>query len=473
MLSSHGYLAPAPPLRANSQPAYWDTMSLDALTSDTGGEFAGLQAGMTHTVLPQDPVSTFGTTTASPSHARRKWCIQRSRSNPNMRLLSGDEGSASSAAEKRRNKLGYHRTAVACGQLAIYPGGYSNNNASDICLGHCRKRKIRCVTANDDPSSRCQNCIRLKKECHFFPVENPPLLVKRSRSGSKQNAESTDADTSGSPSSPLLASGLDQIGDLNGSQIDPLTVSQPMPYERHLVVSPRDQSISPSDHDNSVTNRPSGFIQDSRVAAPVGLSSYTPWNSTSPFQHSPQPFQHSPHQIETPRMDDSWAATDSRFSLQQHPNRSMPPPGTVYTAHDSPDDYIHQHSWAQTLYPLRSTSVGGLVDRNYNSQSFVPETHHLLKRSITYTPELGYSDMGYHSFPTPPGSQPRSAPGTLSFDEPNSAAHVYPLSWTSLSGPQPPILQSSDMELHTPHWYNMSPGLPHVPEEYEHRDHPP
>lgn len=40
--------------------------------------------------------------------------IKRAMSSPNVRGLSGD-GGAVSAADKKRSKLGYHRTAVACG----------------------------------------------------------------------------------------------------------------------------------------------------------------------------------------------------------------------------------------------------------------------------------------------------------------------------------------------------------------------
>jgi hypothetical protein len=45
-----------------------------------------------------------------------------------------------------------------------------------MTLGHCRRRKIRCLLSQDDPQRRCSNCIRLKKECNFYPVEqtNPP-----------------------------------------------------------------------------------------------------------------------------------------------------------------------------------------------------------------------------------------------------------------------------------------------------------
>ena len=42
--------------------------------------------------------------------------LKRAVSSPNVRSLGGD-GAALSAADKKRNKLGYHRTAVACGMF--------------------------------------------------------------------------------------------------------------------------------------------------------------------------------------------------------------------------------------------------------------------------------------------------------------------------------------------------------------------
>ncbi|KAH0420300.1 hypothetical protein CcaCcLH18_14092 [Colletotrichum camelliae] len=61
---------------------------------------------------------------------------------------------AALANNKRNNKLGYHRNSVAC--------------------GHCRRRKIRCIPVPTDTLGRCSNCIRLKKECAFHPVDQPP-----------------------------------------------------------------------------------------------------------------------------------------------------------------------------------------------------------------------------------------------------------------------------------------------------------
>lgn len=123
------------------------------------------------------------TTAAMLSQRRRRKhsaSLKRSASTPNVRgLPSGDVGMT--LAEKRRNKLGYHRTSVAC--------------------GHCRRRKIRCLLAPDDPQNRCANCIRLKKDCNFFPVDQQPQLEGRPRTSSRADTVAS----SSSDSSPALA----------------------------------------------------------------------------------------------------------------------------------------------------------------------------------------------------------------------------------------------------------------------------
>ncbi|KAI1959109.1 hypothetical protein LOZ58_004817 [Ophidiomyces ophidiicola] len=95
------------------------------------------------------------------------------------------EASAGGGADKKRNKLGYHRTSVAC--------------------VHCRRRKIRCLLAPEDPQGRCENCIRLKKECHFYPVDQQPPMEKRGRAGSRADASASDASMVTTPT--LLGSG--------------------------------------------------------------------------------------------------------------------------------------------------------------------------------------------------------------------------------------------------------------------------
>ncbi|OQD75813.1 hypothetical protein PENDEC_c006G05403 [Penicillium decumbens] len=98
----------------------------------------------------------------------------------------------SAIADKKRNKLGYHRTSVAC--------------------VHCRRRKIRCLVAADDPQGRCENCIRLRKDCQFFPVDQQPPMEKKSRPSSRLET----ASAGGSVTTPISPSPT----NLNSESVD-------------------------------------------------------------------------------------------------------------------------------------------------------------------------------------------------------------------------------------------------------------
>lgn len=50
---------------------------------------------------------------------------------------------------------------------------------------HCRRRKIRCEVAPDDPQGRCVDCIKLRKECKYYPVDQQPPAEKKSRPASR------------------------------------------------------------------------------------------------------------------------------------------------------------------------------------------------------------------------------------------------------------------------------------------------
>lgn len=89
---------------------------------------------------------------------------------------------------------------------------------------HCRRRKIRCLLAPDDPQSRCSNCIRLKKECNFFPVDQQPPLDRRPRTGSKAEGRSGDTSASSS-SSPSMTTGhpMDHVDQFNQYPMLPIS----------------------------------------------------------------------------------------------------------------------------------------------------------------------------------------------------------------------------------------------------------
>ncbi|KAL5346987.1 hypothetical protein ACLOAV_008130 [Pseudogymnoascus australis] len=116
--------------------------------------------------------------------------IKRSSSTPNIRDQAVADAALAASAEKRRNKLGYHRTSVAC--------------------GHCRRRKIRCILAPGDLQGRCANCIRLKKECNFYPVDQPPQPESKGQRGAHSGRGLGRASSSASPT--------DQLGRTSNSQ---------------------------------------------------------------------------------------------------------------------------------------------------------------------------------------------------------------------------------------------------------------
>ncbi|KAI4744977.1 hypothetical protein E4T50_04631 [Aureobasidium sp. EXF-12298] len=105
------------------------------------------------------------------SKAKMSPILKRAASTPQLNGLSVQEsgGLSPSALDKRRNKLGYQRISIAC--------------------SHCRRRKIRCVLAEGDDMGRCNNCIRLKKECVFYPVDSAGGPESRAQTkGSKDSS---------------------------------------------------------------------------------------------------------------------------------------------------------------------------------------------------------------------------------------------------------------------------------------------
>jgi len=72
---------------------------------------------LTHPSQPEMQVSPFPIKTSRrrrPSKGAGSLGLKRSASTPNIRKSTAGD-TAMSLAEKRRNKLGYHRTSVACG----------------------------------------------------------------------------------------------------------------------------------------------------------------------------------------------------------------------------------------------------------------------------------------------------------------------------------------------------------------------
>lgn len=115
-------------------------------------------------------------------------------------------------------------------------------------LGHCRRRKIRCIPAAGDPQNRCSNCIRLKKECNFYPVDQNPQPESR-RKDSKAQSGTGRASESSSPSTssgqlPEIQSTLPYPHHLNMPPIQDLGGPQ-MKRQRTESFSPETKGLNP------------------------------------------------------------------------------------------------------------------------------------------------------------------------------------------------------------------------------------
>ncbi|KAF2972233.1 hypothetical protein GQX73_g1289 [Xylaria multiplex] len=159
--------------------------------------------------------------------------LRRSHSTPNVRpqgMNEPDIDSLGLSGEKKRNRLGYARTNMAC--------------------GNCRKRKIRCQPVKDD--GRCSQCIRLKKDCQFYAVDQqpPPSAV---RAGSKPLPKTMLASAASPP--PIAPS---HPGNIQTNQ----------PY--HGRVMPVSHDMRPPGM------RPDTYLEDPKLAP--GASAIRPYN---------------------------------------------------------------------------------------------------------------------------------------------------------------------------------------------------
>lgn len=75
--------------------------------------------------IPPPPMMPLTSAAMLSQRRRRKnsHSLKRSASTPNVRGLANSD-SAMTLAEKRRNKLGYHRTSVACGKYSLIHTSY-------------------------------------------------------------------------------------------------------------------------------------------------------------------------------------------------------------------------------------------------------------------------------------------------------------------------------------------------------------
>ncbi|KAI9776185.1 MAG: hypothetical protein M1835_005588 [Candelina submexicana] len=367
---------------------------------------------------------TYRSSAFSPStpHGRRRSSkgmapatVKRSASTPNVRgLAAADAASLSmSAAEKKRNKLGYHRTSVAC--------------------GHCRRRKIRCCLASEDPQGRCTNCIRLKKECNFFPVDQQPQLDRRPRTESKVEGTSGDGSNSSS-SSPARATTRATVQNGEFNPYPPLPLNQVQDVD------------TPNDPLSDGTSSPVGpvgkgwrFPLDSTFRRPHLAQIHTAPSAPRPFDFT-QGAERAPIWNHTPFFDRS-PAVGPEISQPADPSSSFwkltetPVDQSLNTLHSQhpraggSGSFSLGRSRDEIGWPLPPRAMSYSQIENLPSQ--YPNRHSIaqdrrLRTQDMYPPSLNTSHTSMITI-----SEPASAPAISLPMHPFGASPT----WTSFSGP--------------------------------------
>ncbi|OAQ72526.1 fungal Zn binuclear cluster domain-containing protein [Pochonia chlamydosporia 170] len=253
--------------------------------------------------------------------------LKRSFSTPDTAQLqkqASDDSQHSSTGEKKRNKLGYHRTSIAC--------------------SHCRRRKIRCIASPDVPN-RCVNCIRLKKECSFYPVDQQPGTDTRPKAPSRQTGGPTASSASSSPAvgtgspagtpSAVMGSGINMTGS-HGPNTDY--------FSSDASVSPNG---IPASNQYTFSNQPtSGWV-------PTGST-----NVSKPEDMAPVPWHAYP--------------TESPMSGQFSPYTQTSTASVTWTSGTSEAGSHDEMAWGEFPTPMRSLSYSGESTGSHPQASFMP-----------------------------------------------------------------------------------------------------
>lgn len=256
-------------------------------------------------------------------------------------------------SDKKRNKLGYHRTSVACGKSIS--ASWTHVSYS-FFIGHCRRRKIRCMMPDEDPSGRCSNCIRLKKECNFYPVEQS-LQGK----GSNGRANSVPKHSASSPNSHMYMSGYNQNGY-------PHMTSFSVPPEPH----------------NGLGIYPSGPPSDSGASYPPPYEQQPHWENS--YAQQLPPMTAAPH--ETMYQSRPYDSPVSMTPPSQPYGR--PPPSYLPGQFEPAKNEI---SWIQQPTPSRSVSY---ADQHASPTNVLRYSHSPIpdvSRHASQAPSLISGDM--------------------------------------------------------------------------------
>jgi hypothetical protein len=319
----------------------------------------------------------------------------------------------------------------------------------------------------DESTTRCQNCIRLKKDCQYYPVDQQPAPGKRTRSSSKADESMNESPTP--ETSPATGS----------TSWDHSEVYRSGHYQPSTNASERVRNFSfagPMLHsDNLGTSHPVLMRLVPNFTSAISHASYSPLNMY------PQPPWSSTPVLNTPLHSSETVNFDASHLTHWHPHTQ---PGSF--GPDIPSPYssstmqtpLHSSAQEQFLHfqpshvgesqilphlpyhPSRSMSLATAGDlQNYHS-TYHNDAPMFLQRQPATSSGLPLPSLPSNTNPTPPSSDTHSTPGTYIIygDHP----HMNP-SYHSGTPMQSPSMAVPGSETLGGQWY----GLADVKEEEE------
>ena len=275
-----------------------------------------------------------------------------------------------------------------------------------VCLtGHCRRRKIRCLLAPEDPTSRCLNCIRLKKECNFFPVDQQPQ-PDSNRPGSKLDRASVETGSSSPSASPVTQGGsIHNHGDFNSI---PSTQTTPQQTEFAIPHGVRQHSVPVNAYNvgsrlHAASQRPS--LSHNHIA-PVVTRGFdfnreeqrraSTWEG-SPYDQSP--ISGEPKSALEDASTNYWRLAESPMTPAFS---SYSGPSPITPMRESVGTFSFSAAREDLGWPVpvsRSLSVGHFESypRDYSSQYAIPAEFKPSQPTNIYPPSLNTSGVSMNS----------------------------------------------------------------------------
>ncbi|PIB00026.1 hypothetical protein CB0940_03823 [Cercospora beticola] len=286
-----------------------------------------------------EPVSSSNQYGNSRPHGKLKKSLEIETRNmiaePGFEPRRRDTDALKSDLDKKRNKLGYERISIDC--------------------AHCRRRRIRCVVPEDDPEQRCNNCIRSKRECVFYPVGQQAIIDAR-MDKSNNTLELSDEQSSVASYFSL------GISDSSSSQ------PEATHYNPTLQVTVYSEPRMTGYHQHRV--KPIPTRPDSQK--PRHSMEVSPWTTSTPMS-KPAPYAfHSESSVPTvsSKVPKHMSFSDDLGSSVYMPNgTSTTPPllarrSDAHSPGESPLDEVHDPAYLDISLAEVITQAAGAADSN-------------------------------------------------------------------------------------------------------------